>query len=509
MFLFVFVNNVYSQTTTFPAQLNAQGTPINLGNSSDNQAINIATGGGQKTLTLGSSNTTSATTIQSGTGNILMNPFANFVGINTTSPTQPLTVGGNIFMNLDNTGFGIGAGTTSSLGFIKKTGSQGVIVANATNPIIFGNTDQTNVLTNITGAVITERMRLTATGSLGIGTATPNATLDVVGSLATSNTVTNAASYTLNATDHTVILNLAGAQTVNYPTASTVTRREYLIVNPTTTAKTFAAVVTGINNATTTVIPANSSTRIKSDGSIWRVVEQTIQSTTPAIPTIVSFTANGTYTPSAGLKYAVVEMCGGGGGGAGSVAGSGTNASIGGSGSGGGYIKFMLTPAQIGASQTITIGTAGTQGIGGTAGGNGGNTTFGTLATANGGTGGIAGAASAATIIRAGRSGGTTTLTTGTLITQVQGGKSQEGTGFVTGGSFFVVAGSGGDCSNFGTGGLSSIGNLPTGTANTSSTSNGTGFGAGGNGSFSVGTGTGAVNGSFGAAGKVIITEYF
>src|SRR5258706_1789348 len=76
------------------------------------------------------------------------------------------------------------------------------------------------------------------------------------------------------------------------------------------------------------------------------------------------FTSSGTYTPTSGMLHCIIECIGGGGGGAGtsSVPGS---AGAGGGGGSGGYSRSYKTAAQIGASQTVTIGTGGTGGAAG------------------------------------------------------------------------------------------------------------------------------------------------
>src|SRR6266487_231309 len=104
---------------------------------------------------------------------------------------------------------------------------------------------------------------------------------------------------------------------------------------------------------------------------------------------IQKFTANSTYTPTAGMKFCIVEAIGGGGGGGGGASSAGTNGVMGGGGGSGAYSQRRLTAADIGASQSVTIGTAGTGGAGG---GNngvaGGDTSVGSLVVAKGGTGG-------------------------------------------------------------------------------------------------------------------------
>ena len=91
------------------------------------------------------------------------------------------------------------------------------------------------------------------------------------------------------------------------------------------------------------------------------------------------FTGSGTYTPTTGMSYCIIECVGGGGGGGGAAGGSGS-AQVGGSGGGGGYARKYATAADIGASKAVTIGAAGAAGTAGNnAGGNGGDTSVGVL----------------------------------------------------------------------------------------------------------------------------------
>lgn len=94
------------------------------------------------------------------------------------------------------------------------------------------------------------------------------------------------------------------------------------------------------------------------------------------------------YTPSPGMKYAIVEMVGGGGGGGGIVITSNDSSASGGGG-GGAYMKIMIIASDLnGESQIITVGSGGSGGNPGGTGGDGGNTSFGTLITVGGGFGG-------------------------------------------------------------------------------------------------------------------------
>lgn len=113
------------------------------------------------------------------------------------------------------------------------------------------------------------------------------------------------------------------------------------------------------------------------------------------------FTANGTYTKPAGLKYAHIFCIGGGGGGASGRRGATlTNRYGGGSGSGAAIVSMMLPASIISSSNTVTIGAGGTGGAAittddtnGNGGSAGGNTLFGGIIVAAGGNGGGAGTA--------------------------------------------------------------------------------------------------------------------
>lgn len=199
---------------------------------------------------------------------------------------------------------------------------------------------------------------------------------------------------------------------------------------------------------------------------------------------VVKITSSGTYTPSKGLSFCVVELYGAGGGSPGITINTANSA---GGGGGGGYCLGIFTAAQIGASQSVTIGA-------GSAGATGGATTFSTL-TANGGTASGATAAGG-TIVGSpipsqGGLGGTAS---GGLI-NARGCAGSNGFGFSVGTS---IGGHGGSCI-YGQGGTpgSTTGQGNDGAANT-------GAGAGGG----VGYAAAAVTASAGGSGLCVITEY-
>ncbi|HXC05148.1 MAG TPA: hypothetical protein VNZ86_10385 [Bacteroidia bacterium] len=207
-----------------------------------------------------------------------------------------------------------------------------------------------------------------------------------------------------------------------------------------------------------------------------------------------TFTSSGTYTPTSGMVYCIIECVGGGGGGGGSASASAGFYSVGGAGGGGGYARKISTAAAIGVSQTVTVGAAGTAGsAGNNAGGNGGDSSVGTLCIGKGATGGNGNAGN---------------------------GPSNGGGGGVAGTGDFTLPGQAGCCGNFTAGasatGYTSLGgNSYFGTGTTQVALNGANgtpsagnlYGGGGGGGASYNAG-GTQAGAAGAKGVVIITEY-
>lgn len=211
-------------------------------------------------------------------------------------------------------------------------------------------------------------------------------------------------------------------------------------------------------------ILANQIVFVEYDSTNFQIISRTSTQ-----PTVQTFTSSGTYTPSIGLKFAVIEVQGAGAGGTGTT-GSGGGGQGGGAG---GYAKKILSPTAIGVSQTVTIGAAGTHGISGATGGNGGNTSFGTLIVANGGTGAGAGG----------------TATGGDI--NIQGGSSSGAPGKGSGGATTTAG--------IGANSMLGFGGTPNG-----GTALGYGSGGGGNGSNASST-----DGGDGKDGIIIVTEYY
>ncbi len=216
---------------------------------------------------------------------------------------------------------------------------------------------------------------------------------------------------------------------------------------------------------------------------------------------VQTFTSSGTYTPTTGMAYAIVEIVGAGGGSSGCNGGSGAPG-----GGAGGYAKVLETAAQIGASETVTIGAAGSAGNSTpTAGGNGGTTSLGSLVSCTGGDGSstVSGGGAGSVFFGPGATGGSCTVSTGDTIIASAG--QQGGMG---GGANYASA----DQQTGGYGGSNPLGwggtqvfSASGGSHATSSASSGVGYGSGAGGCASS---SGTLAGAAGNAGFITITEY-
>jgi hypothetical protein len=203
------------------------------------------------------------------------------------------------------------------------------------------------------------------------------------------------------------------------------------------------------------------------------------------------FTSSGTYTPTSGMTYCIIE-CVGGGGGAGSASFSSGFYVAGGSGGAGSYSRLVATAATIGASKTVTIGAAGSGGTAaaspGNAGTAGGDTSVGSLCIGKGGSGGSAG-------------------TVGGLAVGGNGGVAGTGDLTATGesGSSSTILSSAANALGSQNGASSPWGGGGKGAGTDSNGNAGTGYGAGGSSGNAL---TANKSGGAGSAGAVIITEY-
>jgi hypothetical protein len=180
----------------------------------------------------------------------------------------------------------------------------------------------------------------------------------------------------------------------------------------------------------------------------------------------VTATGAGTYTPTSGMVYVMVEaQAAGGGGGGAAAAAAGQGASAAGGG-GGEYIRALFTAAQIGASKAYSVGAKGTGGAAGANNGTaGGNTTFNTTWIVTNGGGGGSGRTSTASlgIIQptSGTGGNGGSVATGTLIDQNAGSFGQFSMQISAANS---ISGSGGNAGDGSAGGIFVLSSSANGT---------------------------------------------
>jgi hypothetical protein len=219
------------------------------------------------------------------------------------------------------------------------------------------------------------------------------------------------------------------------------------------------------------------------------------------VVTLLTTPGTGTYTKPAGLRFLQVEGVGAGGSSGGPTA---TTLSTQGCGSGGGgagaYGRRLFSAAELGATETYTIGAGGAAGAAGSNGAGGGNSQFGSTFNC--------------TLVGGAASGRTTLVTTHTRADGGLGGAA--GSGWTLGipggngnatylcylGTTFAVRGEGGR--SIWTPVTDSIITLGVQTPGTP-----TGYGGGGRGMLIQSQVNAAVVGSDGAQGAFILTEFY
>lgn len=394
----------------------------------------------------------------------------------TGSGTPTLAVTGTSSISGSNTGdqttISGNAGTATKLQTARTIagtsfdGSANIALSNKF--IVQGTSDAGLSATQFLGSLGTGILKnTTTTGVLSIAVAADFPTLN-------QNTTGNAATVTTNANLTGAITsvgnatslgsfssaNLAGALTDETGTGVVVFSASPALTG-TPTAPTATVGTNTTQLATTAFVLANGGASVKS-------VKSQI------------FTSSGTYTPSTGMIYCIVQGCGGGGQG-----GCCTSlvTSIGAGGGGGAFGLSLITAATIGASKSVTIGIGGSTSIAGANNGQaGGQTSLGTLAIFPGGGGG----ANLSSLAGVGGAGGSSP-------TCDVGSSGYNGGAVVVTGSISGIGANG----PFGRGGAEIVNGIGN---------SGAGFGSGGGGA--KGNNTSAAVGGSGTPGIIYITEF-
>lgn len=326
------------------------------------------------------------------------------------------------------------------------------------------------------------------------GSTTQTVTLPVASTLVAGQQFT-----IINNSSGNVTVQSSGGNTIQVMAANTTLYLDLVLASGTTAASWNSGYVfdngAGVLSITGT---ANEIIASSSTGAVTLSLPAKIANCISQVSVQV-FTSSGTYTPTVGMKYCIVECIGGGGGSAGCSAGGGQQG-VGGAGGGGGYSAGVYSASTIGVSQSVTIGVAGTAGTAGNNGGGGGTSSFGALLTCTGGSGGTAVNNNASSGSADGGAGGTGS---GGLV-NISGQKG--GRAYIPSVTNCapVPSGLGGDSpKGFGLGGstTSSSGGAVSGNG-----LSGSGYGSGG-GSSMCGPTTSAI-GAAGTPGYILVTEF-
>ncbi|MFM2269692.1 MAG: hypothetical protein RL757_3133, partial [Bacteroidota bacterium] len=202
------------------------------------------------------------------------NYFSNNVGIGTNTPTSKLYVSGENSPVITVTGNGTAntdAYTQGGIHFYEAGNSNWGFITDMISPTLlstkYDNLNAYRIRTILSG-VQTDAITVLQNGRVGINLGNDigaKSMLELNGSFATPINFT-ASNMTLGDNHYTIVL--TGAATITLPTASTVARRMYVIVNNSGSVRTISSYVPFGGGTATTVANASSIT-VQSDGINW------------------------------------------------------------------------------------------------------------------------------------------------------------------------------------------------------------------------------------------------
>ena len=228
-----------SATTNVPITISSGTGAINIGNGGQARTVNVGTGAAAQTVTLGSTNTTSTTLIQAGTGNITLNSggtielqdATNITG--ATGVTGSLTQTGGAFSLTGNAGSSLttssGALTITAATSSTWSTTSGTLTlqsVNSNNNLVING--GSNTMTLATGSAGTITVGSANTTTVNIGAQTNNArTINIGSPTATSNAQNvnigaNASTGAVNINSGTGNINLNSDGTIELQDATNV-----------------------------------------------------------------------------------------------------------------------------------------------------------------------------------------------------------------------------------------------------------------------------------------------
>jgi hypothetical protein len=244
--------NLYNEAGTLAASF-ALGNS-NTGSFSNNFFLGPRTASGNLLFVTGASGTTRMTMTTN--GELQFTPATNTSVLSTTGAYSLTGANAQSLIDL--------AGTWNT------TGNPTAIKLNITNTASGATAKLIDLQVGGTSEFVVDKA-----GYTGINTGSPNSFLHVAGSVRFPIT-TKTATYTLDASDYTVVFDLNGNATANLPDATTIPGRIYVIkINRTNVGDTLTIDPNGaqtIDGNATIAIQCQYAVTIQSDGTNWRII---------------------------------------------------------------------------------------------------------------------------------------------------------------------------------------------------------------------------------------------